>query len=198
MLARRMFIPTALTGLLVFDVAALAQQPARPVKPAGSPPAVSATQPGAATPPAPAIRRTETIAIDGWTVTCRETDAAKRACSAELRVLQPDANNQQRVIFNWIIGLNGGKPLTVFQVPTGILVQPGVEIRITAKELRRVPYTLCDQVKCEAALVMDDALIKDISAATTTDIVIQAVDGRNLTFGMNTKGFEKVLAEIRR
>lgn len=172
---------------------ALSQQPARPAGPAPQPPSAVKPQPAA-----PAIRRTETIAIEGWTVTCRENEGAKRACSAELRVLQADANNQQRVIFNWILGLNDGKALTILQVPTGVLVQPGVEIRIASKEARKVPYTLCDQVKCEAVIVMDDSFIKDVTMAATTDVVIQAADGRGLTFGMNTKGFDKVLAEIRR
>lgn len=189
---RRIFSAVVLAGLLGTGSVALSQQPAKPAVPAAPPAAVKP-------PPAvPAIRRTETIAIDGWTVTCREGEGAKRACSAELRVMQADANNQQHVIFNWIIGLNDSKMLTIFQVPTGILVQPGVEIRIAAKDVRKVPYTLCDPVKCEAVIAMDDAFIKDVTAAEKTDVVIQATDGRGLTFGMNTKGFDKVLAEIRR
>ena len=172
---------------------AFAQQPARPVVPATPAPATVKPPPDV-----PAIRRTETVAIEGWMVTCRESEGAKRSCSAELRVLQSDANNQQRVIFNWIIGLNEGKALTILQVPTGILVQPGVELRIASKEVRKVPYTLCDQVKCEAVIVMDEAFVRDVTTAATTEVVIQATDGRGLTFGMNTKGFDKVLAEIRR
>ena len=187
---RKMLIAMVLAALSGIGDAAFAQQP---VKPAAQPPA--AVRP---LPAAPAVRRTETMVIEGWTVNCRENNGARRACSAELRVLQQEANNQQRVIFNWIVGLNDGKPVSVLQVPTGILVQPGVEVRIASKDVRKLPITLCDPVKCEAAIVMDDGFIKDVVAAAKTDVVIQAVDGRNLTFGMNTKGFDKVLAEIRR
>jgi invasion protein IalB len=193
MSTHRMVIAMAFSGMLCIEGSAFAQQVPKQVTPVTPAPVATKVQSGP-----PSIRRTETIAIEGWTVTCREVEGAKRACSAELRVLQQDANNQQRVIFNWIVGLNDGKPLTFLQVPTGVLIQPGIEVKVASKDVRKVPYTLCDQVKCEAAVAMDDGFIKDMSSAGATDIVIQAVDGRILTFSMNTKGFDKVLAEIRR
>jgi invasion protein IalB len=189
----KMVIAVALSGMLCVEELAFAQQTPKQAAPVTSAPVATKVQSTT-----PSIRRTETIAIEGWTVTCREVEGAKRACSAELRVLQQDANNQPRVIFNWVLGLNEGKPLTFLQVPTGVLIQPGIEIKIASKDIRKVPYTLCDQVKCEAVVAMDEAFIKDISAAAITDIIIQAVDGRSLTFGMNTKGFDRALAEIRR
>jgi invasion protein IalB len=192
---RKTAFATSFVGLLGLMCEASAQIPSKPVAQSAPPSAPAATRPP---PAAPAIRRTETMTIEAWTLTCREGESAKRACSAELHVLQQDATNQPRVIFNWIVGLNDGKLVTIFQVPTGVLVQPAVEVKMLAKDVRKVPYTLCNQVKCEAAIAMDDSFVKDLTFASTADVAIQAADGRTLTFNINTKGFDKVLAEIRR
>jgi invasion protein IalB len=69
-------------------------------------------------------------------VTCALTDqsGAKKQCSAVLRIAQTDKNGAQRVFFSWVLGHQDGKLESVFSVPSGVLIQPGVEVKISEKE----------------------------------------------------------------
>ena len=157
-------------------------------------------QPADKTPPAePAkIRRAETIVDDNWTVTCALTDqsGAKRQCSAVLRIAQTDKNGVQRVVFSWVLGRQEGKLASVFSVPSGVLIQPGVEVKIGDKETRKLVYTLCQPDHCKSLLPLDEVMIKSLSAASTTDVTIYLVNGATAKFTINMKGFAQALADL--
>lgn len=176
------------------STAAIAQaQKTSPPKPAESPPAA----PTSPAPPPVKIRRTEITAVDNWTVTCTETDQpnAKRNCSAELKITQAD-NNVQRVVFTWLIGNQDGKPISVLSMPPGVLIGPGVQISVGGKEVKKVSYSLCQTDHCEAVVPMDDAVIKDLSGAETSDVSVYAANGNGVKFTVNLKGFKQAIADI--
>ncbi len=141
--------------LLSFALAVLS------LAPAPAPVLAQTAQPADKTPPAePAkIRRSETIVDDNWTVTCALTDqsGAKKQCSGVLRIAQTDKNGTQR--------RQDGKLESVFSVPSGVLVQPGVEVKIGDKETRKLVYSLCQPDHCESVLPLDDVMVKGLSAA---------------------------------
>jgi invasion protein IalB len=43
---------------------------------------------------------------------------------------------------------------------------------------------------------MDDAIIKDLSGAETTDVSLSAVNGNGVKFSVNMKGFAQALANV--
>jgi invasion protein IalB len=159
------------------------------------------TAPGPATPPAPEparIHRTETIVEGNWTVTCAQTDqAGTRHCSAILRITDADKAGAKRVLFAWVLGHKDGRLTSVITVPTGVLIPPGLEMKIGDKETRKVGYSLCQPDHCEAVLPLDDLLVKSLSAAATTDVTVAAVNGAQAKFTVNMKGFPQALADIR-
>ncbi len=193
-------------GLLwSFALAVLSLGPApvfaQTAQPAEKAPAAKpeAQPPAPATPTEPAkIRRAETIVDDNWTVTCALTDqsGAKRQCSAVLRIAQTDKNGGQRVVFSWVLGHQEGKLASVFSVPSGVLIQPGVEVKIGDKEPRKLGYSLCQPDHCESILPLDDVMVKSLSAAPTTDVTIYAVNGAAAKFTVNMKGFSQALADL--
>lgn len=159
----------------------------------------SAQQRPAAQQPVPGSR-TEILTYDGWTVTCRErlSPAAPKTCSAELQIVQ-SANNANTVVLSWTVGPNNeGKLATVLRVPTGVLIQPGIEFKLDGKEARKIAFTACEPNRCEASLIMDDAFIRDASAAQSAEAVVYASDGRGLRFSIVNKGFAAALAAMRR
>lgn len=145
-------------------------------------------------------RRTEIISIDNWRVTCQdgETVGAKRSCSAELQIVQAMPNQPPRTIFTWIMGMREGKPVSVLQMPTGVLIGPGVEMKLGARPPRKFAFSLCQPGFCEAAVPLDDALIREISSAEALEVTIFAVDGRGVKFSIQPKGFDRALAEVRK
>jgi len=144
------------------------------------------------------IRRTETIVDDNWTVTCALTDqsGAKKQCSAILRIAQTDKNGAQRIVFSWVLGRQDGKPASVLSVPSGVLIQPGVEVQIGDKETRKLVYSLCQPDHCESVLPLDEVMMKALSAAATTDVTISLVNGAAAKFTVNMKGFAQAIADL--
>ena len=151
----------------------------------------------AATEPAK-VRRTETIVDDNWTVTCVVADqvGAKPQCSALLRITQTDKNDAQRVVFSWVLGRQEGKLMSAISVPSGLQIPPGVEIKIGDKETRKLGFSICQPDHCEALLPLDDAVVKSLSAAPTTEISVHAVNGAVAKFMVSMKGFAQALADL--
>jgi invasion protein IalB len=144
------------------------------------------------------IRRAETIVDDNWTVTCALTDqsGAKKQCSAVLRIAQTDKNGAQRIVFSWVLGHQDGKLESVLSVPSGVLIQPGVDVRIGDKETRKLVYSLCQPDHCESVLPLDELMVKGLSAAATTEVTIYAVNGATAKFTVNMKGFAQAVADL--
>jgi invasion protein IalB len=163
-----------------------AQAPAPPQPPAqGQPPA----------PPPLVLQRTEILNFDGWVATCREfTDKTKgRVCSAQI-----EAQQSNNVVFVWTVSANEAKQFaSVFQVPTGLLIGPGVEVRMAKANPRTVPFTSCEPGRCTASVVMDNNFIRDAQATENAEVVIRAVTGNNVQFNIPMKGFEKALGVLR-
>jgi len=144
--------------------------------------------------------KVEISTFDGWTVTCQinETAATKRACSAQLRIFQTDPTSKMsRAVFGWVAGMRDKRLISVFQLPTGVLIQPGVQLQV-GKDTRTLAYSQCDPNGCEAVVPLDDGFIKAASAVPAIDATIVGIDGKGLKFSINMKGFEKMLAELRK
>jgi invasion protein IalB len=64
--------------------------------------------------------------------------------------------------------------------------------------VRKLNYVKCEPQQCEAALPMDDAMVKDLSSASEAVATIYATDGRAITFTMAIKGADKAMASLAR
>jgi len=166
----------------------------------------AAQQQRPAAPPAPAqpapaaTSRTEIVTYDNWTVTCREVSDAKdrRVCSAELNIFQ-EANNARRVVFSWLVGLDkAGKLAMALRFPPGVSVQPGVELKFADRPARRLAINTCEPAWCEVSQPMDDAFVREATAATQANAMIVASDGRQVTFTIFLKGFAQAVAAVRK
>jgi invasion protein IalB len=159
-------------------------------------PAPKATAPSPSEPAK--VRRTETIVDDNWTVTCAETDqgGAKRQCSAILKIEQRDKNGAQRIVLTWVIGHQEGKLISALSMPSGVLIPPGVQIKIGDKEIHKLSFSLCEPDHCEALLPLDDQMVKSLDSAATTEVTIYAVNGAEAKFTVNMKGFMQAVADL--
>ena len=145
------------------------------------------------------IKRTEIISADNWTITCVTPDkpGARRACSADLKIVQTDqASNASRVVFNWIVGKEGAKPTSVIVVPTGVLIAPGIGLKVGEKKLKPLPYVLCQPDRCEATLEIDEGLAKLLSSQEKAEFSVTGANGAVARFAANLKGFEEAWTAI--
>lgn len=143
------------------------------------------------------VRRSETMDIGNWTVNCAsgaERDA-KWHCSALLRITQK-ANNTRRVVFTWVIGRRKGKVLSIFSMPSGILIEPGVRVVVHGKQFKKIGFSLCVPNHCEAILSMDKTATEILSKAPRADVLVTAVNGKIVKFTVNMRGFDEALARV--
>lgn len=157
----------------------------------------SGPPPAATAQPAPKIVRTETMAYDNWTVSCVYTDqgGAKPDCSAVLRIAEK-INEAPRVIFTWIIASQNNKPVSVLSMPTGVVIGPGIEVKIGAGSVTKYGYSLCAPDHCEAVIPMDVTVTREMKRAETTEATIVGLRGQGVKFTVNMKGFDQALAAV--
>ncbi len=174
-----------------------AQAPAPAAAPTLSAPAPfpSAAQPAAPPPPSPF--RTEIVRFDHWVATCNDfaEGPKKRICTAQLLVQQSNTN---QILLAWVISVNDSKQfVTLLQTPTGIRLGPGVEMHLEKVSKRAIPYETWEPNHCIASIVMDAAMMRDVTASAKVQLIIHAVNGQVLNFDIPIKGFDKAIGQLR-
>jgi invasion protein IalB len=149
-----------------------------------------------AAPASPPVR-TEIVRFDGWSVTCNEFAEAnrKRHCVAQLQV-QP--NNANQVVMTWSIAINDSKQFVMaIQTPTGVMIAPGVKLKLEKAADRTIAYESCDNGQCIATQVIDNNLLRDLGAAATAQVTMQANNGNQVNLNFSIKGTDKAVAHLR-
>jgi len=163
---------------------------------AGQPSATSAQAPAATPPPIPT--RTEILNFENWAVTCNEfADAPKtRHCAALLQILQQNTN---QIVFTWTVAMDDRKQLvSVMQMPTGVVIAPGVELRVGKSPVQKIPFASCDPGRCIATANIDANLLREMTSSPTAEAVIQGMQGNAVQFNIQMKGFDKAHAALSR
>jgi invasion protein IalB len=182
-----------------------AAPPAAPTQapPAQTAPAQAAPAPGTPAgdgsrepPPGPVPTRTEILNLENWVVTCNDfaEGPRKRVCSALLHIVQQNTN---QTVFSWTVAVENNKQMvTVIQTPTGVLITPGVELKVGKLPPHKVPFTICDNGRCVASMPMDSALLHEMTVVPTAEAIIQGAQGNSVQFNIQLKGFDKAYAVL--
>jgi len=174
-----------------------APAPAPAPAPLANPSGDAGRDPTAATqPPPPIPTRTEILNLDNWVVTCNEfaEGPRKRVCSALLRVVQQNSN---QTVFSWTVGVENNKQMVaIMQTPTGVLIAPGVELKVGKLPPRKLPFASCDNGRCVATMPMDDMLLREMEVVPTAEAIIQGSQGNTVQFNIQLKGFDRAYAVL--
>jgi len=170
-------------------------QNAPPITSAQAP--ATPAQTGAPAPPRMPTR-TEILNFENWAVTCNEFADGPRAkqCSALLQILQQNTN---QTVFTWTIAMDEHKQLVaVMQTPTGVVIAPGVELRVGKFPPQKIPFASCDTGRCIATAPMDANLLREMTKSPTAEAVIQGSQGNAVQFNIQLKGFDRAFAALSR
>jgi invasion protein IalB len=185
--------------LLAFDSGLAQQRPAQP-RPGGAPaqpaPAQPA-QPAPASPPAaeasppPQPWRTEILNFDAWSVTCQEfrEPRPRKVCQAQMQVVRQ--GTQQIVLSLAVLADDKGVWRAAIGTPTGVAIQPGVDVAVTGAAARKAIYETCEPTRCVAALALDDKTVKDFAAAPQLEATVVTNVGQAVKLTFPMKGFDK-------
>ena len=166
---------------------------------AGTPTTAAATPP--ATPPAqpaaPQIQWTTIGTFGSWEAKCTTPPGATaRLCTAILQVID---NRNKNVLMAWIVGTDEkGVLQSIFQTPTGVMVSSGLDLKLGSAAVHKINFRSCAAQQCVAVTPMNDAFVKEVTAAPKADVTITALNGQQLNFGIPVAGFDKALAAIKK
>jgi invasion protein IalB len=149
-----------------------------------------------ATPQVPT--RTEILNFENWAVTCNEfADGPKaKRCSALLQILQQNTN---QIVFTWTVAMDDRKQLVaVMQTPTGVVIPPGVELRVGKLPSQKIPFASCDPGRCIATTTVDANLLREMTTSPTAEAIIQGSQGNTVQFNIQLKGFDRAYAVLSR
>jgi invasion protein IalB len=141
--------------------------------------------------------RTEILNFENWAVTCNEfADPRAKRCSALLQILQPNTN---QVVFTWTVAMDERKQLVaVMQTPTGVVISPGVELRVGKSPAQKIPFASCETGRCVATATVDANLLREMTTSPTAEAVIQGLGGNAVQFNIQMKGFDRAYAVLSR
>ena len=142
--------------------------------------------------------RTEILNFENWAVTCNEfADSPKaKRCSALLQILQQNTN---QIVFTWTVAIDDRKQLVaVMQTPTGVVIPPGVELRVGKLPSQKIPFASCDPGRCIATTTVDANLLREMTTSPTAEAVIQGSQGNTVQFNIQLKGFDRAYAVLSR
>lgn len=192
----------AVMAVAAYDGSFAQQRPAQPraggaqAQPAPAQPAPAAQQPAADAPPPPQPWRTEILAFDAWSVTCQEFREPKprKVCQAQMQVVRQ--GTQQIVLSLAVLADDKGVWRAAIGTPTGVAIQPGVDVAVQGAAARKAVYETCEPQRCLAALVLDEKTVKDFAAAPQLEATVVTNVGQAVKLTFPMKGFDKAWAAL--
>lgn len=102
-----------------------------------------------------------------WNVKC----LSEKQCVASTTLAKNDANGKPQKIVEVRVASSNGKRGLYIQIPSGVLIRPGVEMEINDKTVK-LDYTVCNPSFCVASGELTDDLFSDIKKSSGMKISV--------------------------
>lgn len=182
------------TGLVLQASTGFVMLSASPVAHAGA-----AEKPADPVPPPPA-----TDPVDGvvrgqhgdWQVVCKPPPpgAKNEVCALVQSVTAQDRNNVGLTIYFQRFS-NGTQVLRVF-APLGVLLPPGVGLKIDDADVGHAPFHRCQSFACYAQVTVDDKLLGQLSTGKTAIFIIFQTEEAGIGIPISLAGFPEAVAAL--
>ncbi len=146
----------------------------------------------------------EAIAQDGtvkaqhgdWQVVCKPPPPGSKAesCALVQSVTAEDRNNVGLTVYFQKFS-NGTRVLRVF-APLGVLLPPGLGLKIDNKDVGNAPFLRCHNFACYAQVVAEDKLIEQLKTGKTAVFIIFQSEEAGIGIPISLAGFDKALAAL--
>lgn len=131
-----------------------------------------------------------------WQVVCKPPPpgAKNEACALVQSVTAEDRNNVGLTVYFQKFS-NGTKVLRVF-APLGILLPPGLGLKIDDKDVGNAPFLRCHNFACYAQVVAEDKLIEQLKTGKTAVFIIFQTEEAGIGIPISLAGFAQALAAL--
>lgn len=131
-----------------------------------------------------------------WQVVCKPPPpgAKSETCALVQSVTAEDRNNVGLTVYFQKFS-NGTRVLRVF-APVGVLLPPGLGLKIDDKDVGHAPFLRCHAFACYAQVVAEDKLIEQLKTGKTAIFIIFQTEEAGIGIPISLAGFTQALAAL--
>ena len=131
-----------------------------------------------------------------WQVVCKPPAQGTKGetCALVQSVTAEDRNNVGLTVYFQKFA-NGTRVLRVF-APLGVLLPPGLGLKIDDKDVGHAPFLRCHNFACYAQVVVEDALIEQLKTGKTAIFIIFQTEEAGIGIPISLAGFGEALAAL--
>jgi invasion protein IalB len=132
-----------------------------------------------------------------WQVVCKPPPpgAKHEICALVQSVTAEDRNNIGLTVYFQRFS-DGKRVLRVF-APLGVLLPPGLGLKIDDKDVGHAPFVRCHSFACYAQVVVEDKLIEQLKAGKTAVFIIFQTEEAGIGIPISLAGFGQALAALK-
>ena len=132
-----------------------------------------------------------------WQTVCKPPapGAKNESCALVQSVTAEDRNNVGLTVYFQKF-TNGTRVLRVF-APLGVLLPPGLGLKIDEKDVGNAPFLRCNNVACYAQVVVEDKLIEQLKTGKSAVFIIFQTEEAGIGIPISLSGFAQALAALK-
>jgi len=132
-----------------------------------------------------------------WQIVCKAPPpgAKNEVCALVQSVTAEDKDNIGLTVYFQKFS-NGTRVLRVF-APLGILLPPGLGLKIDGKDVGHAPFLRCHTFACYAQVVLEDSLVEQLENGKTAIFIIFQTEEAGIGIPISLKGFKEGLAQLK-
>jgi invasion protein IalB len=131
-----------------------------------------------------------------WQVVCKPPAAGQKneTCALVQSVTAEDRGNVGLTVYFQKFS-NGTRVLRIF-APLGVLLPPGLGLKIDGKDVGNAPFLRCHTFACFAQVVVEDPLIQQMKTGKQAVFIIFQTEEAGIGIPISLYGFEKAAAAL--
>ena len=132
-----------------------------------------------------------------WQVVCKPppTGAKSEVCALVQSVTAEDRNNVGLTVYFQKFS-NGVRVLRVF-APVGILLPPGLGLKVDDIDIGHAPFLRCHAFACYAQVTVEDQLVDKLKGGKTAIFIIFQTEEAGIGIPISLAGFGDALASLK-
>lgn len=131
-----------------------------------------------------------------WQVVCKAPPpgGSKDVCALVQSVTAEDRNNVGLTVYFQKFS-NGTRVLRVF-APLGVLLPPGLGLKIDNQDVGHAPFLRCHNFACYAQVVAEDKLVEQLKTGKTAIFIIFQTEEAGIGIPISLQGFNEALPAL--
>jgi invasion protein IalB len=131
-----------------------------------------------------------------WQIVCKPPPpgAKNETCAMVQSVTAEDRSNVGLTVY--VQRFSDGKRVLRVFAPLGVLLPPGLGLKIDDKDVGHAPFVRCHSFACYAQVVLEDTLIEKLKTGKTAVFIIFQTEEAGIGIPISLAGFNQALAGL--